>query len=118
MKKSRLILLIGLIVIIFLFAACQKTGDVVKKTQYKTLEPKKMAALNLPSEPKTTVTFGTYDASCASKYCCTMDGDRACLKCCEGAVQKDTGESNQNKGEQKPRYINGLFNYLKKMFRK
>ncbi len=118
MKKSRLLFLIVLIVVLLLLVACQKTGNFVKKTQYKALESKKMTTLNLPSEPKTTVTFGTYDSSCASKYCCAS-GDGTCLKCCEGTIQKNTGDNNQDKkGEQKPHYINGLFNYLKKMFRK
>lgn len=113
MKKSTLIFLISLIVILFIFIACQKTGNIVKKTA----ESKKMAALNLPSEQKQTVTFGTYDASCASKYCCTMGGDRNCLKCCEGGVQKNT-DNNNKKEEKNTNVVKRISGFLAKFFRK
>lgn len=82
------------------------------------MEPKKMAALNLPNEQKQAVTFGTYDTSCVSKYCCTMDGDSTCLKCCEGGVQKNTDNNNNKKEEPSSNYINKLSSYFKKLFRR
>ncbi len=119
MKKSRLFFLI-ILVVVLLLVACQKTGNVVKKEPYKMLEPKKAATLKTPSEGKTSFNSFTYDASCASKYCCTLDGgDRSCLKCCDSAVQKDTGESKQNKKEDNQNnYVSRLSNYFKKLFRK